>query len=68
MENRSVYTPSNNKDIGPFREDALSAADAEEAASASETNVDAMMADLLGSMKRLATDEAKRQEVGRLLV
>lgn len=68
MEKRSVYTPSNDKDIGAFREDALSVADAEEAASASETDIDAMMADLLGSMNRLATDEATRKAVGRMLV
>lgn len=68
MEKRSVYTPSNDKDIGAFLEDALSAADAEDAASASETNIDAMMADLLGSMERLATDDARRKAVRRMLV
>lgn len=68
MEKRSVYTPSNDEDMGAFREDALSAAVAEEAASASETSTDAMMTDLLGSMKRLATDEARRKAVGRMLV
>ncbi len=67
MKKQSVYTPLNADDIGAFREDALTSADAADALSV-RCLVDAMMADLLGSMRRLAKDDARRKEVERMLV
>lgn len=49
-------------DIGAFQEDALSEQDAKEARA-----TDAMMVDLLDSMKVLATDVARRNEIARQL-
>ncbi len=55
-------------DIGAFREDALSEQDAREAQDADPTVPNAMMADLLDSMKALTGDEARRSVVARLLI
>lgn len=68
MEKQGVYTLSNVEDIGAFQEDALPVADVVEAVSVSAGSIDAMMADLLNGMKTLAANDARRQEVTRLLV
>lgn len=55
-------------DMGAFREDALNEQDAKEAQEAGEAATDAMMAGLLASMGRLATNEARRKEVTMMQV
>lgn len=55
-------------DMGAFREDALNEQDAKEAQEAGAAATDTMMAGLLTSMGRLATDEARRKEVTMMQV
>jgi microcompartment protein CcmK/EutM len=70
MEKQSVYTYLNNKDVGAFQEDALLGRDSASASDDPEfaSQIDAMMIDIVDSMRRQSEDELLRREVGSRLV
>lgn len=68
MAKQGVYTVWNAEDTGAFHEDALSVNDVGETSSASVAASDALMADLLDSMRRLSMCPARRKEIGSRLL